>query len=204
MSMSRYRGTPAFSRNECPSPVPLTATIPAQTGPETPGEHTARIRHEITPPRGRMTQPLEERLSVMETVTAGHEQMLNRLITIQEHQDQTLDNLAGTAERLLAMTERLETNQAKLQSNQERLETNQLTLQSNQERLEANQATLQSNQERQEANLERLTANQETLIQILAEVRRDTAATQRLWTRLAQRYNWLDDEQNGAGPDPQD
>ena len=176
MSMSRHRGTPAFSRDECPSPVPLTATIPAQTSSETPGEHTARVRHEITPPRGRMTQPLEERLSVMETVTSGHEQMLNRLITIQEHQDQTLDNLARTAERLLAMTERLETNQA----------------------------TLQSNQERQEANQERLAANQETLIQILAEVRRDTAATQRLWTRLAQRYNWLDDEQNGAGPDPQD
>ena len=58
-----------------------------------------------------MTQPLEERLSAMETVTAGHEQMLNRLIAIQEHQDQTLDNLAGTAERLLAMAERLETNQ---------------------------------------------------------------------------------------------
>ena len=190
MSMSRHRGTPALSRDECPSPVPLTATIPAQTSSETPDEHTARIRHEITPPRGRMTQPLEERLSVMETVTAGHEQMLNRLITIQEHQDQTLDNLAGTAERLLAMTERLETNQATLQSNQERLETNQLTL--------------QSNQERQEANQERLAANQETLIQILAEVRRDTAATQRLWTRLAQRYNWLDDEQNGAAPDPQD
>lgn len=144
-----------------------------------------------------MTQPIEQRLSAVETLAAGHEQMLSRLVAIQEHQDQTTDNLTDTTERLLAMTERLEANQSTLLSNQEKLEASM-------EMLAASQARLQSNQERLEANLERLATNEETLIQILIETRRDTAATQRLWTRLAQRYDWLDDEQNGAGPDTRD
>lgn len=47
---------------------------------------------------------------------------------------------------------------------------------------------------------ERLLENQNTLAQLLAEVREDAAVTRRLWFRLAQRYGWLEDEQNGAQP----
>ena len=49
--------------------------------------------------------------------------------------------------------------------------------------------------------LDRLLANQEAIAQLLDEVVRDAAITRRLWLRLAQRYGWLDDEQNGAQPD---
>ena len=49
------------------------------------------------------------------------------------------------------------------------------------------------------ANQEALAANQETMTQLLLEIRRDTAQTQRLWSRLAERYGWFEDEQNGTG-----
>ena len=61
------------------------------------------------------------------------------------------------------------------------------------ERLQANQETLQANQET-------LQANQEAIVSVLEELTRDAATTRRLWLRLAQRYGWLDDEQNGAQP----
>ena len=51
------------------------------------------------------------------------------------------------------------------------------------------------------ANQERLEANQESIVGLLEELTRDAATTRRLWLRLAQRYGWLDDEQNGAQPD---
>lgn len=62
------------------------------------------------------------------------------------------------------------------------------------ERLVANQETLQANQET-------LQANQEAIVSLLEEVARDAATTRRLWLRLAQRYGWLDDEQNGSQPE---
>ena len=62
------------------------------------------------------------------------------------------------------------------------------------ERLQTNQETLQANQEA-------LHANQEKVVSLLEELTRDAATTRRLWLRLAQRYGWLDDEQNGAQPD---
>lgn len=62
------------------------------------------------------------------------------------------------------------------------------------DRLVANQETLQANQET-------LQANQETIVSLLEELTRDAATTRRLWLRLAQRYGWLDDEQNGAQPE---
>ncbi|MDE2842284.1 MAG: hypothetical protein OXN21_02765 [Chloroflexota bacterium] len=46
--------------------------------------------------------------------------------------------------------------------------------------------------------LDRLVANQEAIANLLEEVTRDAATTRRLWLRLAQRYGWMDDEQNGA------
>ena len=92
-----------------------------------------------------MQQPLEERLSSLETTAERHEQTLARLVSIAENQDQLLD------------------------------------------RLLANQETLQ--------------ANQEAIVSLLEELTRDAATTRRLWLRLAQRYGWLDDEQNGAQPD---
>ena len=55
--------------------------------------------------------------------------------------------------------------------------------------------------ERLLANQETLQANQEAIASLLEEVTRDAATTRRLWLRLAQRYGWLDDEQNGAQTD---
>ena len=52
------------------------------------------------------------------------------------------------------------------------------------------------------ANQETLQANQEAIFSLLEELTRDAATTRRLWLRLARRYGWLDDEQNGAQPDP--
>ena len=50
------------------------------------------------------------------------------------------------------------------------------------------------------ANQETLQANQEAMVSLLEELTQDAATTRRLWLRLAQRYGWLDDEQNGAQP----
>ena len=69
------------------------------------------------------------------------------------------------------------------------------------DRLLANQEALQANQETLQANQETLHANQEAIVALLEELTRDAAATRRLWLRLAQRYGWLDDEQNGAQPE---
>ena len=69
------------------------------------------------------------------------------------------------------------------------------------DRLLVNQETLQANQETLQANQETLQANQEAIASLLEELTRDAATTRRLWLRLAQRYGWLDDEQNGAQPD---
>ena len=55
--------------------------------------------------------------------------------------------------------------------------------------------------ERLLANQETLQANQEAIAGLLEELTRDAATTRRLWLRLAQRYGWLDDEQNGAQTD---
>ena len=63
------------------------------------------------------------------------------------------------------------------------------------ERLLANQEALQANQKT-------LQANQEAFANLLEELVRDAATTRRLWLRLAQRYGWLDDEQNGTQPEP--
>ena len=55
--------------------------------------------------------------------------------------------------------------------------------------------------ERLVANQETLQANLEAIVSLLEEVTRDAAITRRLWLRLAQRYGWIDDEQNGAQPE---
>ena len=62
------------------------------------------------------------------------------------------------------------------------------------ERLLASQENLQARQDD-------LKSNQEAIVNLLEELTRDAATTRRLWLRLAQRYGWLDDEQNGAQPD---
>ena len=62
------------------------------------------------------------------------------------------------------------------------------------ERILASQEALQANQET-------LHSNQDAIVNLLEELTRDAATTRRLWLRLAQRYGWLDDEQNGAQPD---
>ena len=69
------------------------------------------------------------------------------------------------------------------------------------DRLLANQEALQANQEALQAHQETLQTNQEAIVALLEELTRDAATTRRLWLRLAQRYGWLDDEQNGAQPD---
>ena len=48
---------------------------------------------------------------------------------------------------------------------------------------------------------DRILAIEERLDMRQEELERDAAVTRRLWLRLAQRYGWLDDEQNGAQPD---
>ena len=70
-----------------------------------------------------------------------------------------------------------------------------------QQALQANQETLQANQENLQARQDDLKSNQEAIVNLLEELTRDAATTRRLWLRLAQRYGWLDDEQNGAQPD---
>ena len=65
-----------------------------------------------------------------------------------------------------------------------------------QELLERQQETLGRHQallERHEELLERYRETQERQEELLAEVRRDAQQTQRLWVRLAQRYGWLDE-----------
>ena len=58
-----------------------------------------------------------------------------------------------------------------------------------QEMLERHQGLL----DRHQALLERYQETQERQQELLAEVRRDAQQTQRLWVRLAQRYGWLDE-----------
>ena len=120
-----------------------------------------------------MQQPLEERVDSLEAAAQRHEQTTARLVTIAENHDQLL-------ERLLA---------------------SQQALQANQETLQANQETLQASQENLQARQDDLKSNQEAIVNLLEELTRDAATTRRLWLRLAQRYGWLDDEQNGAQPD---
>ena len=69
------------------------------------------------------------------------------------------------------------------------------------ERLVANQEFLQENLKTLQASQERIEANHEAIVRLLEEVTRDAANTRRLWLRLAQRYGWIDDEQNGAQPE---
>ena len=101
--------------------------------------------------------------------------------------DTIIDNHDQLMERVLA--------------NQETLQANQETLQANQETLQANQETLQAGLQTLQASQETLHSNQEAIVKLLEELTRDAATTRRLWLRLAQRYGWLEDEQNGAQPD---
>ena len=90
-------------------------------------------------------QPLEERVTSLETAAQRHEQTIARLDSMVEDHDQLLDRII--------------------------------------------------------ANQEALQANHEAIVSLLEEVTRDAAITRRLWLRLAQRYGWLDDEQNGNQPE---
>ena len=88
---------------------------------------------------------------------------------------------------------------------QQPLEERLASLETTAERHEQTLARLVSIAENQDQLLDRLLANQETLqanqeaiVSLLEELTRDAATTRRLWLRLAQRYGWLDDEQNGA------
>jgi uncharacterized coiled-coil protein SlyX len=104
-------------------------------------------------------QPLEERLTYLETSSERHEQTIARLDSIIENHGQLLD------------------------------------------RLVANQEYLQSNLESLKRNQEGMQANQEAIVGLLEELTRDAATTRRLWLRLAQRYGWIDDDQNGSQPE---
>ena len=91
---------------------------------------------------------------------------------------------------------------------QQPLEERVASLEAAAERHEQTLARLVSIAENQDHLLDRLLANQETLqanqeaiVSLVEELTRDAATTRRLWLRLAQRYGWLDDEQNGTQPD---
>ena len=90
-------------------------------------------------------QPLEERVTSLETAAQRHEQTIARLDSMIEDHDQLLDRII--------------------------------------------------------ANQEALQANHQAIVSLLEEVTREAAVTRRLWLRLAQRYGWLDDEQNGNQPE---
>ena len=85
---------------------------------------------------------------------------------------------------------------------QQPLEDRVTSLETAAERHEQTIARLDSIVEHQDQLLDRLLANQEAIASLLEELTRDAATTRRLWLRLAQRYGWLDDEQNGAQPEP--
>ena len=108
------------------------------------------------------------------------EERLAFLETAAERHEQTIARLASIAEDNDQILDRLVANQEMLQANQE-------TLQANQESLKVNQEAMQ--------------ANLKAIVSLLEEVTRDAATTRRLWLRLAQRYGWMDDEQNGAQPE---
>ena len=61
-------------------------------------------------------------------------------------------------------------------------------------------ARLTTTAENQDQLQGRLLTIREKITSLLEELTRDSA-TRRLWLRLAQRYGWLDDEQNGAQPE---
>ena len=114
---------------------------------------------------------------------------------MQQPMEERVTSLEATAERHEQTLARLDSIIENYDQLLERLLANQEALQANQETLQANQETLQANQET-------LQANQEAFANLLEELTRDAAITRRLWLRLAQRYGWLDDEQNGAQPEP--
>ena len=79
---------------------------------------------------------------------------------------------------------------------QELLERQQETQERQQGLLDRHQAL----QERQQETLDRHQALLDRQQELLAEVRRDAQQTQRLWVRLAQRYGWLDEnDDTGQG-----
>ena len=84
---------------------------------------------------------------------------------------------------------------------QQPLEERIASLETAAERHEQTIARLVSIAENQDQLLDRLLSNQEATTQLLEEVIHDAATTRRVWLRLAQRYGWLDDEQNGVQPD---
>ena len=84
---------------------------------------------------------------------------------------------------------------------EERIASLETAAERQEQRHEQTIARLVSIAENQDQLLDRLLANQEATAQLLEEVIHDAATTRRLWLRLAQRYGWLDDEQNGAQPD---
>ena len=84
---------------------------------------------------------------------------------------------------------------------QQPLEERLASLEAAAERHEQTIARLVSIADNHDQLLDRLLANQEAIARLLEEVIHDAAITRRLWLRLAQRYGWLDDEQNGAQPD---
>ena len=81
---------------------------------------------------------------------------------------------------------------------QQPLEDRLAALEASAQRNEQTTARLVTIAENHDQLLERLLANQEAIVNLLEELNRDAATTRRLWLRLAQRYGWLDDEQNGA------
>ncbi len=74
------------------------------------------------------------------------------------------------------------------------------SLEATAERHEQTIARLAGIAENQDQLLDRLLVNQEAIVGLLEELARDAATTRLLWLRLAQRYGWLDDEQNGTQP----
>lgn len=132
-------------------------------------------------------QPLEERLASLETSAERHAHSIARMDAMLENHDQLM--------------ERLVANQVFLQENLTTLQASQERMQITQERTQITQEGMQTSLDRMQDIQARMQANHEAIVSLLEEVTREAANTRRLWLRLAQRYGWIDDEQNGAQPE---
>ena len=132
-------------------------------------------------------QPLEERLASLQTSAELHAHSIARMDAMLENHDQLM--------------ERLVANQVFLQENLKTLQASQERIQATQDRMQATQDRMQATQDRMQDIQERMQDNHEAIVSLLEELTREAANTRRLWLRLAQRYGWIDDEQNGAQPE---
>ncbi len=98
--------------------------------------------------------------------------------------------IANHDKHLTVLTEIAQQQQASIAQNAARIAQNEARIAQNEARIAQNEAMLK----RHDGMLERHEEAMKRLEEMLLEIRREAAMTKRLWTRLAQRYGWLEDE----------